>query len=108
MSLSDEQVEHVLELFSGVPDITTRKMFGGLGLYSDGIIFAVLMSDGTIRVKGAGDMIARYEELGMEKWVYQRPGQKQSSMPYWALPESALDDPDEASALAREALTHLA
>ncbi len=107
MSLSDEQIAHALEVFEAVPDVTTRKMFGGLGLYSEGTIFGVVMSDGTIRLKGVGDMITRFEDLGMEKWVYQRPGQKQSSMPYWTLPEAMLDDPDEASALAREALTHL-
>ena len=107
MSLSDAQIAHALEVFSGVPDVTTRKMFGGLGLYSDGTIFGIVMSDGTLRLKGAGDMIARYKDLGMEKWRYQRPGQKQSSMPYWDLPEAMLDDPDAASALAREALTHL-
>ncbi len=107
MSLSDDQIVHALEVFEGVPDVTTRKMFGGLGLYSEGTIFGIVMSDGTIRLKGAGDMIARFENLGMEKWVYQRPGQKQSSMPYWDLPDGMLDDPDEASALAREALAHL-
>ncbi|GAB5471310.1 MAG: hypothetical protein Kilf2KO_43400 [Rhodospirillales bacterium] len=83
-------------------------MFGALALYSNGIIFAVMTRDGTIRLKGVGKMIARYESLGMEKWVYQSPGQKLSGMPYWTLPDSALDDPEDASALAREALTHLA
>jgi len=108
MSLSNEQIEHYRELFSGVPDITARRMFGALALYSDGIIFAVMTNDGTIRLKGVGGMIARFEALGMDKWVYESAGQKQSGMPYWTLPDSALDDPEEASALAREALTHLA
>lgn len=107
MSLSDEEIAHALELFEGVGPLTTRKMFGGLGIYHAGTIFAVVMSDGTIRLKGQGAMVDRYEALGMQKWTYQRPGQKPSSMPYWALPDSALDDPEEASALAREALMHL-
>lgn len=107
MALSDDQIDHALDLFAGVPDVTTRKMFGGLGLYSAGTIFAVVMSDGTIRLKGQGDMIARYEALGLQKWTYQREGQKPSSMPYWALTDALLDDPDAATALAREALTHL-
>lgn len=107
MALSEEEIAHALELFEGVGPLTTRKMFGGLGIYSEGTIFAVMMSDGTIRLKGVGDMIARFEALGMEKWTYQRPGQKASSMPYWNLPDEALDDPETASALAREALSHL-
>ena len=107
MSLSDDEIAHALELFEGVGPLTTRKMFGGLGIYRDGVIFAVVMSDGTIRLKGQGDMIARFEDLGMERWTYQRAGKAPTSMPYWALPDSALDDPDEASALARAALDNL-
>lgn len=107
MSLSNEQIEHARELFSGVPNITTRKMFGLLGLYSDGVIFALLSSDGTIRLKGVGEMIARYEELGMEKWFYESKGKKPTGVPYWTMPDSAWDDPEEASALAVEALSHL-
>lgn len=107
MALTEEEIAHALELFSDVGPLTTRKMFGGLAIYCDGTIFAIVMSDGLIRLKGAGDMIARFEALGMRKWTYQRPGQKASSMPYWDLPESALDDPEEAASLAREALMHL-
>lgn len=107
MALSNEEIAHALELFDGVGPLTTRKMFGGLAIYTDGTIFAILMSESTIRLKGAGDMIARFEALGMERWTYQRPGQKPSSMPYWTLPDSALDDPEEATALARDALTYL-
>ncbi len=107
MALSDEEIAHALELFDDVGPLSTRKMFGGLGIYCDGIIFAVVMSDGTIRLKGKGAMIPQFEALNMQKWTYQRPGQKPSSMPYWSLPDSALDDPQEASALARAALSHL-
>ncbi len=107
MALSEEEIAHALELFESVGALSTRKMFGGLAIYHEGTIFAIVMSEGTIRLKGAGDMIPRFEALGMEKWTYQRPGQKASSMPYWNLPESALDDPEEASALAMEALRYL-
>lgn len=107
MALTEEEIAHALELFEGVGPLTTRKMFGGLGIYSNGTIFAVVMSDSTIRIKGTGGMVTRFEALGMQKWTYQRPGQKTSSMPYWDLPDSALDDPEEASSLALEALTHL-
>jgi DNA transformation protein len=107
VAVSDSEIARALELFAGVSPIDTRKMFGGVGLYHNGTIFAVLMSDGTLRLKGKGLMINRFEDLGMEKWTYQRPGQKPSSMPYWTLPDSALDDPEDASALAREALLHL-
>lgn len=52
-------------------------------------------------------MITRMRSLGCQQWTYQRPGQNPAAMPYWTLPETALDDPEEASALARDALTYL-
>ena len=82
-------------------------MFGGIAIYSEGTIFAIVMSEGGIRLKAQGDMISRFKDMGLEQWTYQRPGRKPSSMPYWSLPDSALDDPEEASALAREALKYL-
>lgn len=107
MAVSEADVDRALELFGGLGDLTTRKMFGGLAIYHAGTVFAILMSDGTLRLKAQGAMIGRMQQLGSTQWTYQRPGQKASAMPYWDLPESALDDPDEATALAREALSQL-
>jgi len=36
MSLADADIAFAKELFSDIPDLSTRKMFGGLGLYSAG------------------------------------------------------------------------
>ena len=108
MAVSDAQIESVRELFDGVGPITTRKMFGGLGIYHEGRIFAVVMSDGTLRLKGAGDMVAVLDAAGWERWTYTRDGSDTlRSMPYWSFPEALLDDPEEASAWARRALEAL-
>ncbi|APX11223.1 TfoX/Sxy family protein [Tateyamaria omphalii] len=107
MAVTQDEIEHVLDLFSGVNDLSTRKMFGGIGVYSSGTIFAVMMRDGRLMLKGRGDMIDRLDALGMERWTYERPGKAETAMPYWVMPDSALEDSEEASALAREALTHL-
>lgn len=108
MAVSDEQIGMVHDLFAGVGPVTTRKMFGGLGIYSDGVIFAVVMSDGSLRLKGAGEMANILDAAGWERWTYRREGSdKVTSMPYWAMPESLLDDPDRASDWARRALAHL-
>ncbi|MCA0135034.1 TfoX/Sxy family protein [Pseudosulfitobacter pseudonitzschiae] len=107
MAVSGEAVEMALDLLRDVGPVTTRRMFGGMGFYIDGQIFALLMSDGRLMLKGAGDMQARFDALGMVRWTYQRPGQKPAAMPYWALPDSALDDPDEATDLARQAIAFL-
>lgn len=107
MSLSPEDIEYFTDLFSGLGGLSTRRMFGGVALYQDGTIFALMRSDGEILIKGAGDFIDTLEGMGCARWRYTRDNGKGAAMPYWTLPGSALDDPEEAVALAREALRHL-
>ncbi len=105
--LSQSRIDYAMELFAGVGDLNTRKMFGGLGIYKDGTIFAIVMSDETIRLKGQGAMIDKFDQMGMERWTYQREGRAETAMPYWALTDEYLDDPEAASNLAMEAIAHL-
>lgn len=108
MSLSEEDAAFARELFSDLPNLSSRKMFGGLGLYSDGVIFALMRSDGQLLIKAQdGPFANRLAEQGCEKWTYTRKSGKESSMPYWSMPDTALDDPEAATALARDALTAL-
>ena len=108
MSITSEEIEYAKELFDGLGPLTTRKMMGGLCLYRDGTIFAIVHSDYGIIIKGAGDFKNELSDLGLTQWTYQRSGKdKPTAMPYWKLPDSALDDPEEACALARRALAHL-
>ncbi|MEM7470870.1 MAG: TfoX/Sxy family protein [Pseudomonadota bacterium] len=107
MAVSDADIAFAVELFEGLGGITTRKMMGGLCLYCDGTIFALLYSDGQLFLKGQGDFVEEIECLGGQRWTYQREGKKEVAMPYWTLPDAFLDDPAEAQALARRALSHL-
>lgn len=95
------------ELFSDIPDLNTRRMFGGMGLYSGPTIFAVHLSDGRLMLKARGDFARRMAALGGTEWTYTRKNGAPSAMPYWTLPDSHLDDPDAACALARDALAAL-
>lgn len=105
MSLSDGDINFAVELFSDLPNLTTRKMFGGLGLYSDGVIFALMMSDARLMLKAQDPAFeARLADMGSEKWTYTRKNGKASFMPYWTLPDAALDDPELALELGRAAL----
>jgi len=107
MSVSQADIGFALELFDGLGRLSSRKMMGGLCLYRDGVIFALLHADGSIWLKGAGSFAERMTAEGWQRWVYSRDGRKPVAMPYWRLPHGALDDPDEACNLAREALREL-
>ncbi len=107
MSISDEQIEFALDLFRRVGPLSTRKMMGGLCIYSGGTIFAIIRSDGAILLKGAGDFARWMTAEGWAHWAYVRDNGRTGTMPYWELPEDLLDNPEEASALASRALEYL-
>jgi DNA transformation protein and related proteins len=107
MSISEADIAFAQELFAGLGPLTSRKMMGGLCLYADGTIFAILNADGSIWLKGAGAFAERMTTEGWTRWTYTRGGGKQTAMPYWQLPDAALDDPSMACMLARDALKEL-
>ena len=107
MALSNEEIAFALDLFADLGPLSTRKMFGGLSIYCDGVIFAIVMADGRVLLKGQGAMQDRFEAMGLDRWDYVRKDGSPTNMPYWYLPDSALDDAQEATDLARAALEHL-
>lgn len=108
MTVSDEQIDFIHDLFSPLGQVSTRKMMGGLAIYHEGTVFALLHSSGQLYLKGAGGFGDELEKLGATRWTYRKsPEAKDVKMPYWTLPDHALDDPEEASRLAREALARL-
>ncbi|GGB13180.1 TfoX/Sxy family protein [Allosediminivita pacifica] len=107
MSVTPEEIAFARDLFSDAGDITTRRMFGGMALYCEGTVFAILRSDGELLIKGAGPFAEALEAMGCTRWTYTRKNGTQAAMPYWTLPPEAQDDPEAASDLARRALAHL-
>jgi DNA transformation protein and related proteins len=107
MSLSDEDIAYVKDLFSGLGQLSTRKMFGGVSLYHENTIFALMRSDGVVLLKGVGDFIELLEAEGCMQWTHTKPNGVTGTMPYWTLPDPAMDDPDLACEWALRALSHL-
>ncbi|MEQ6204212.1 TfoX/Sxy family protein [Sulfitobacter sp. HNIBRBA2951] len=108
MSLGAADMAFALELFDDIPDLTTRRMFGGMGFYSGGTIFALQLSDGRVLLKAPkGPFAERMHDLGGTQWRYARKNGETAAMPYWTLPDASLDDPENACALARQAMEAL-
>ena len=103
MSVSQAGIARVLELFEGLGGLSHRKMMGGLSVYHDGQIFAILSSAGEVYLKARDDFGAEMQAAGARK--FRMAGGR--SMHYRTLPESALDDPDLACDWARRALAAL-
>ena len=89
------------ELFAPLGGVTIKRMFGGLGVFKETLMFA-LVSDDVLYLKADEATAPRFEGEGYGRWTY--PGHKRAvAMPYWQLPERLLDEPDEFVEWARAA-----
>jgi DNA transformation protein len=104
MSVSDADIAYVHELFSGLGTLSHRKMMGGLSIYSDCQIFAILSSSGQIYLKASGAFAEEMAAEGARRFSMDDG----RGMNYWTLPDAALDEPDLACDWARRALDVLA
>jgi DNA transformation protein len=104
VAVAPETRAFALELFENLGNVTARAMMGRLTFYAGGLIFAIVSADERIYIKAGGNLASDMAEAGAEKFTYERPGRKTGHMGYWTLPDSALDDPEEACAWARRSL----
>lgn len=93
----DAAIAAALEAFDAMGPVRARRMFGGAGLYLDGLMFA-LIADGQVWLKAGADNAPAFDAEGLPHFVYAPPGSGRSiSMSYRLMPERAFDDPDEAA-----------
>ncbi len=104
MGVGAAEIEFVKELFSGVGQISTRKMMGGLSIYADGKIFSIMRQDGRLYIKATGALAERLDAAGGTLFTYDKKNGTQGHMNYLTLPEAALDDPDAACEWANASL----
>jgi DNA transformation protein len=99
---------YVADVFSAMGPVTVKRMFGGAGVYSDGVMFALVWGDGDIGVKVDDALKAELSALGSTPFIWVPESGPRAGEPvemgYWRLPPSALDDPEEAAAWGRTAL----
>jgi DNA transformation protein len=93
-----------LELFAGLGRLTARAMMGGLTLYCEGRVFAIVTGEERIYLKAAGGLAEALAAEGAEQFAYARRDGVTARMGYWSLPDAALDDPEAACEWARRAL----
>ncbi len=93
MAISEGCVELLKELLRGFAPFTVRRMFGGAGLFVDGIMFAIVIDDALYLKADAGTSRA-FEEEGLAPFSYQRGG-RSVQLSYWRAPDRLLDDGEE-------------
>jgi len=89
---NNEFVDFLVDSLQSIGPVTAKRMFGGHGLFLEGLMFA-LVADNDLYLKADADSQADFEALGLERFTYYKQG-KPFSMSYYQAPPEALEDHD--------------
>ncbi len=90
MAYSQDYVDYILGQLALFGDVQAKKMFGGIGLFHNGLMFGMI-GDDTFRLKVDDSNIGDYESRGMQQFS---SGTKKKGMPYWEVPAEVIEDPE--------------
>lgn len=99
-----EFVAHLSEVFVEFGPVSARRMFGGYGVYHDGLMFG-LVADDVLYLKADTVSEQHFSTRDLEQFEYVKNG-KAMKMSYFMAPEEIFEDCSEAkkrAALAYEA-----
>ena len=85
--------EGLKEIFEPFGAVSVKRMFGGHGVYADGLCFAI-EAGGEVYLKVDVYNRGEFEAAGSSPLTYVAKG-KPMQMAYWRLVAAAYDDPDE-------------
>lgn len=85
-------VSHVVDMMQVVGPVNHKRMFGGHGIFLDGLMFA-LIADSTLYLKVDSQNKDEFVELGLEPFTYYKQG-KPFHLSYFQAPEETLEDID--------------
>lgn len=98
--------EFVLDQLGGVPGLSARAMFGGVGLYAGDYFFGILASD-VLYFKCDETNRREYEAAGskpFEPYANAPPAKAPMTMPYYAVPAEVLESAPTVVAWAKRAI----
>jgi len=100
MPISDSYLAYVLDQLSSLGDVTAKRMFGGVGLFRDGLMFG-LIADYVLYLQVDDSNRGTYQAVGMRPF---RPGEKSPVMPYYQVPVGVMEDKETLVTWAQKSL----
>jgi len=94
-NVGQQAAEALLDDLQGVAAIELKRMFGGNGVFSEGVMFGLVDSAGHCFLKADESTAADYGAAG---------GMRHGRMPYWGIPEAVRSDQDRLTGWATTAL----
>ncbi len=102
MPVTESFTAFVVEQLDGVGEIIPKRMFGGVGIYADGIFFAILDND-RLFLKVDDSNRADFVAVGKGPFEPYGPGGGET-MQYYEVPVAVLEDADELGRWAAKAI----
>ena len=87
--MSSDFIAWLQDLFADFGPVTVRRMFGGHGIYRDGVFFALAI-DEALYLKVDAQTQARFEAAGSAPFVYTKQ-QQPITLSYWSAPDAAME-----------------
>jgi DNA transformation protein and related proteins len=100
MSVSNGYRTYIVDQLAAVPALSTRRMFGGVGLYSGEWFFA-LIDDDVLFFKVDDANRDDYVSRGMQAFM---PIPNKASMGYFQVPEDVIEEAEELTRWARRSI----
>ncbi|MET0029222.1 MAG: TfoX/Sxy family protein [Candidatus Thiodiazotropha sp.] len=102
MAVSDAYLDYLRDLFDWLPFLIVKRMFGGAGLYSDDLFFAIA-ADNTLYFKADKQNQSRYRDAGAAQFSYTVKG-RVSRMNFWSLPAEVIESSESLTEWTNRAL----
>ncbi len=85
--------DDIRELFEPTGPVSIRRMFGGHGIFRDGLMIAIAADD-ALWLKTDAECRNMFESAGSRPFSFPKSDGSVTVLSYWSLPDEALDDPD--------------
>ena len=92
---ASDACEHLIDELSSLGELSSKKMFGGYGVFESGVMFALVNSQGEVFFKADDSNRGQFQEIGAKK---------HGRMPYFQVPSTILADTPTLQAWARSSM----
>jgi DNA transformation protein len=90
MTVQAQYLAYILEQLAGLDSLRSNRMFGGIGLYSEGLFFG-LIDDDTLFFKTGDSNIAPYRQRNMARFM-PFPDRPEAVLGYHQVPADVIED----------------
>jgi DNA transformation protein and related proteins len=99
----DKFTDYILELLAPLGLVSPRRMFGGVGLFHNGLMFGLIVRE-ELFFKAGDTSRPQYEAAGEAAFTYATKNGTHTLGSYWRCPPDLLDEAETFQAWARLAI----